>query len=104
MFWTVSSAGGREHFLIFASPEAPMPAFERVFAALPRPNADTPVMAQPLSSDLAGVLRGVGGLTKAPAQPSDSRLSEEFSAPLPEAAETTRGVWVRQLTLDNPRR
>lgn len=103
-FWTVSSAGGREHFLIFASPQPPTPAFERVFATLPRPSAATPVVAQPLSSDLAGMLRGVGGLATAPARPVGTPLNQEFGAPLPDAVETTRGVWVRQLTLDNPRK
>lgn len=101
-FWEVSTAGGREHFLIFASPQPLMPALERMFASLPRPSADTPIAAQPLSTDLVSVLRGVGGLAKAPATPQSASLNEEYSAPLPEAAEITRGVWVRQLTLDNP--
>ena len=64
--WTVTSAGGREHFLIFASPESPSPVFDRIFATLPHPTADRP--AAPLSTDLAGALRGVGGLAKAPAR------------------------------------
>ncbi len=102
IFWTVSSEGGREHFLVFVSPDPLSPAFQRVFDKLPRPTADTQVLARPLSSDIASVLRGVGGLAKAPA-PAGQGLSAEFSAPLPSAEETARGVWVRQLTLDNPR-
>jgi eukaryotic-like serine/threonine-protein kinase len=102
-FWTVSTAGGREHFLIFASPQRPTPTFERMFASLPRPSADTPiVMAQPLSTDMVGLLRGVGGLAVAPARSSDTSLNAQFGAPLPDAAEAARGVWVRQLTLENP--
>ena len=66
MFWTVSSEGGREHFLVFVSPDPLSPAFQRVFDKLPRPSADAQVLARPLSSDIAGVLRGVGGLAKAP--------------------------------------
>ena len=61
------------------------------------------MLARPLSSDLASVLRGVGGLAKAPAPAAGQGLRAEFSAPLPVAEETARGVWVRQLTLDNPR-
>ena len=98
----MTSAGGREHFLIFASPDPPSPAFDRIFAMLPRPTADSP--AAPVSTDLAGVLRGVGGLAKAPAKPSSTGLTREFGVPLTNAEETVRGVWVRQLTLENPRK
>lgn len=102
-FWTVSTAGGREHFLIFASPQPLTPTFERMFASLPRPSADAPiVVARPLSPDLVGMLRGVGGLTVAPARSADTSLNAQFGAPLPDAAEAARGVWVRQLTLENP--
>ena len=104
VYWRVSSAGGREHFLIFASPQPLSPAFQRVFDALPRPSADAPVLAQPLSTDLVGVLRGVGGLAKAPAPAAGPGLRAEFGSPLPSGEETARGVWVRQLTLDNPGR
>jgi hypothetical protein len=99
--WSVTSAGGREHFLIFASP-GPSPVFDRIFATLPRPTVDRP--ASPVSRDLAGALRGVGGLAKAPALPSTTGLTAEFGVPLPNGAETARGVWVRQLTLENPQR
>ncbi len=102
--WRVSSAGGREHFLIFASPQPLSPAFQRVFDALPRPSADAPVLAQPLSTDMVGVLRGVGGLAMAPGPATGPGLRAEFGSPLPNGEETARGVWVRQLTLDNPGR
>lgn len=102
--WQVSSAGGREHFLIFASPQPLSPAFQRVFDGLARPRADRPVLAQRMTRDLAGALRGVGGLATAPAQTAGPGLREEFGSPLPSGEETARGVWVRQLTLDNPGR
>ena len=104
VFWQVSSAGGREHFLIFASPQPLSPAFQRVFDGLARPSADAPALAQPLSSDLVSVLRGVGGLTTAPAPAAGPGLRAEFGSPLRGGEETARGVWVRQLTLENPRR
>ncbi len=104
MFWQVLTAGGREHFLVFASPQPLSPAFQRVFDALPRPSADAPVLAQPMSGDLVSALRGVGGLTTAPAPVAGPGLRAEFGAPLPGGEETARGVWVRQLTLENPRR
>jgi serine/threonine protein kinase len=101
--WQVSSEGGREHFLIFASPQPLSPAFQRVFDSLPRPSASSPVLARPLNSDLVGVLRGVGGLAKAPTAAAGPGLRAEFGLPLPSGEEIARGVWVRQLTLDNPR-
>ncbi len=103
--WRVSSAGGREHFLVFVSPEPPSPAFQRMFASFPRPSFGTPVLAQPLDTELVGVLRGVGGLVKAPASAATGpSLANQYGTPLPDAQETTRGWWVRQLTLENPGR
>jgi serine/threonine protein kinase len=102
--WQVSSVGGREHFLVFVTPEKPSPAFERTFAALSRPQLGAPVLAERLNSDLVTALRGVGGLAKAPAKPEGERLSNDWAVPLPAAAETARGVWIRQLTLENPGR
>jgi len=104
LYWQVTSAGGREHFLIFASPE-PVPAFERMFAALPRPELDARVLSAPLSRDAIGVVRGVGGLTsQSSRQIGGSRLTDAFTTPLGETEETARGLWVRQITLDNPPR
>jgi hypothetical protein len=98
MFWEVSSIGGREHFLIFVSPE-PLSAFARLFAMLPAPTAGRTV-ARSLSSDAVGLLRGVGGLVPAAASTS-AKLATHFPTPLPEQAETARGPWIRQLTLEN---
>jgi serine/threonine protein kinase len=99
--WEVTTAGGREHFLVFVSPEPPSPAFERMFANLPRPTADAPV-AQRVPDELVTALRGVGGLAKSPTRPAGERLSDDFAVPLPDTRETARGIWVRQLTLENP--
>ena len=101
LYWAVTSAGGREHFLIFATPE-PLPAFDRMFASLPHPQLNAPVLAEPLSTEaVGGLLRGVGGLTKVP-RPTGSKLAEQFTTPLLPTAETANGLWVRQITLENP--
>jgi hypothetical protein len=100
LYWKVTSAGGREHFLIFATPE-PLPTFDRLFASLPRPQLNAPVLASPLSADAVGVLRGVGGLTASP-RAGAGKLAEQFTTPLPTTTESANGVWVRQLTLENP--
>ena len=101
LYWKVTSAGGREHFLIFATPE-PLPAFDRMFASLPHPQLNAPILASPLPADAVGVLRGVGGLTSSP-RASAGKLAEQFRTPLPQTAESANGLWVRQITLENPR-
>jgi serine/threonine-protein kinase len=99
--WQVTSVGGREHFLIFASPER-MPALEEVFAALPRPELGRTLQAPRLPDEAIRRLRGVGGLTPKPPQGTSAKLAPIFSTPLGETEETARGLWVRQLTIDNP--
>jgi hypothetical protein len=52
-----------------------------------------------------GVLRGVGGVTSTPVQPAAPvGLARDFGTPLVEGEETVRGVWIRQVTLENPAR
>jgi tRNA A-37 threonylcarbamoyl transferase component Bud32 len=99
--WQVSSAGGREHFLIFANPE-PLPALEEMFAALPHPAFGRALRPQRLSDDAVRQLRGVGGLTVGPTRMKVAQLALLYPTPLGEGEETVRGLWVRQLTLENP--
>ena len=104
-YWQVTSAGGREHFLIFASPER-LTAFETLLTSLPKPEAGRPVTSAAVTTATAQLLRGVGGLAPAAAAAPASagaRLSAQFTTPLPQAEEVVNGVWIRQLTLDNPR-
>jgi hypothetical protein len=101
MYWQVTSAGGREHFLIFVSPE-PLSAFEQTFASLPLPSTGEPVLSARLTERSISTLRGVGGLVAAPNQPRTASLSAQFQTPLPAAAESARGAWVRQITFANP--
>jgi tRNA A-37 threonylcarbamoyl transferase component Bud32 len=101
--WQVDKAGGREHFFIFASPQR-VTVFEQMFASLPHPEAGRPIQSAPLSRASVGMLRSVGGLTPAiePDRPSSGPLTQQFSTPLGDSEETARGMWIRQLTLDNP--
>jgi serine/threonine protein kinase len=100
--WLVSTPGEREHFLVFASPE-PVDSLEETFARLPSPRAGVPIGPAELPRATVERLRGVGGLTPAPAaQRGEAVLSRLFTSPLTEALEHTRGLWVRQLTLENP--
>lgn len=99
VYWTVNSVGGREHFVVMVTPDPPSPAFERMFKSLPSPVLGAGVFAHPLSGDDRTVLRGVGGLMRAPGQAT--QLSKTFGVPLPEGEQTARGIWVRQLTLES---
>jgi serine/threonine protein kinase len=102
--WLVDAPGEHEHFIMFASPER-LVDYERLFDALPHPELGKAV-AQ-LSPDARGALRSVGGVVAAtvPAFVSDpGPLSQAFTTPLSDNEETVEGVWVRQLTLDNPAR
>jgi len=101
--WEVTSAGGREHFLIMASPD-PLDALEKVFATLPRAEAGRPVAsAVPLSREVVGQLRGIGGLAPRASSGSTTELLKS-AVTLGADAESVTGPWIRQFTLENPAR
>jgi len=93
--WQVTSAGGREHFVVIASPER-REDLEDAFRVLPGPTEDGPPRPEPGTAQW----RGVGGLTPAPTGPG-TRYSERFPEPLA-GREETSGLWGRRLTLLNP--
>jgi serine/threonine protein kinase len=99
--WRVSSTGGKEHFLVMASPTPPLPLFQKAFEALPPASFDK--LAVRLSRDNLGVLRSVGGLAL-PTEPTSQQLhvTPTFAVALTGKEETARGVWIRQATVDNP--
>jgi hypothetical protein len=102
----IDKAGGREHFTIFASPTR-LEALETAFARLPHPEIGKPILSARLAPETLSALRSVGGLAPASNsnQPATGPLAETGDAlPLGDAQEAARGVWVRQLTLDNPTR
>jgi hypothetical protein len=102
--WRVTTAGGREHFLVFASPDR-LESFEQAFASLPSPQENVPVVTARLEPRTIDRLRSVGGLTPEPSkQGAGTGLSRLFTTPLTNARESARGLWVRQITLDNPAR
>jgi serine/threonine-protein kinase len=100
--WVVSSAGEREHFLIFASPDRIQP-LEELFATLPRPSFDRQAIdAAKIPDQTIVKLRSVGGLAVSEPTPSRPRFANLFTAPLTDSEETAHGLWVRQLTVENP--
>jgi len=102
-YWQVNTAGGREHFVIFVSPN-PLRDVQQLVASLPAPRPDATVNYAMLSGELVSKLRGVGGLVSAPASPSGPRLSAQYTTPLQDGPEEVRGVWIRQATFENPGR
>ena len=106
VYWVIDKAGGREHFTIFASPTR-LDVLEDAFARLPRPELGKPILSARLQPETVSALRSVGGLAPAPAsnRPATGPLTETSGAlPLGDSQETTRGVWIRQVSLDNPTR
>jgi hypothetical protein len=102
--WRVTSAGGRERFLVVASPR-PIAEIETEIASLPAADLERPLGAAPLPPQTMHRLRGVGGLaerTTARSAEAPVRRLSELAAALREGAETIRGVWVRQIELENP--
>jgi len=102
--WTVTSIGGREHFLMVASPDR-LEDLEPKLEELPRAGAPKGAGAIQLPPRAVSRLRGVGGLR--PADPGKigalspvrlSELAEGLSSP----GTSVRGVWVRRFEFSNP--
>lgn len=92
--WSVDSAGGHEHFIIFASRE-PVPALETALRKLASPQS-------PLPEGLPAQLRGVGSILRVdrpPASTFNAHFAELFTEPLLDRKETAKGLWARQLTV-----
>jgi hypothetical protein len=104
--WTVTSAGGREHFLVVVSPD-PVPEIEADLAQLPAPQPGRPIDYAPVGAATVERLRGVGGVAPVPpeaAHPaSHSRAFDHFRA-LAGRENDVQGIWVRQIVLENPAR
>jgi len=83
----------------------PLAPLETAFRALPTPEFGTPVsMAEHLGKDVVRQLRGIGGLATEP--PSSASPAGLFTSALSLRAEpeSVVGPWMRQFTLESPRR
>lgn len=96
--WEINSHGGREHFYLIVSPEDdPV-----IRAAIDRltPASDNPELnarAQP------STFRGASKLSHVPTAPPDRDAPwRKLAKPLAAGDERGRGLWVRELTLENP--
>ena len=109
-YWQVTSGGGTEHLLVIASPR-PLPALDKELSALSRPQPGAPIRFAELPRSL-DLVRGLGGLVndspghsvpQATDQAPANRLFE-LAEPLEDEPDTTSGVWMRRLELENPAR
>jgi serine/threonine protein kinase len=106
-FWGVSSSGEREHFLVVASPER-LVDFEAEALKLARPRTAAPMLAARLTPEAKMRLRGVGDLILEDLPPlgrdttgTSSRLAS-LARQLADHPESVRGIWVRQIDVENP--
>jgi len=101
--WQVTSAGGRERFVIVASLE-PIQEFEQAMLDLPKPERGRPVIAAAVDQETTGRLRAVGGLAPSQGGAHVESTGQLFglAAKLAAGREDARGVWIRQIDLENP--
>jgi uncharacterized protein DUF4384 len=89
--WYVDTPGGREHFIIFASPDRLTDFEQTIFASMPRPQSGKPVLNVRLTEAAKNMLRSVGGLVVSPEAKAQGAgpVSRLFQAePLGDAQET----------------
>ena len=80
-----------------------MAVFDGLLKSLPPPIVGRPVTGTRLLDLTVSRLRGVGGLTSQPsAKASSAHYLFQGVDPLSTNTDTARGVWSRQLTLENP--
>lgn len=99
--WQVTSRGGREHFLIVASPE-PIAAIEMELASLPAARPDRPIRYAAVPDATIERLRGVGGVTALPPATAPGAGSFARFRSLAGREGVASGVWIRTITLENP--
>lgn len=100
LFWQVSSAGGRERFLVVASPKR-LPELEQLIAALDVPEeGHEPEIAAKLSDTALARLRGIGKLG-VPAEGDGTSIFDAASR-LTRGPEKVRGIYARRIELENP--
>lgn len=100
--WTVTSRGGREHFLVVASLD-PVPELEAELTRLPAPEPGRAPRYAAIPVASMERLRGVGGVSTVPGGTPAHRAGVfDRLGTLAGRERQVSGVWVRQVTLENP--
>ena len=102
--WRVTSAGGRETFLVVASPE-PLAEIEAELGRLPAAEPGRPVEYARVGDAAVERLRGVGGIAEL--TPAETRTTPRPTAfdrfrSLAAKESDVQGVWVRAIVFENP--
>jgi len=102
--WVVTTAGGRETFLLLAARD-PLASVEEAVAQLPTARADQRVRYAPLPPRALDGLRAVGGVApRASEEPPAGRGAHRLAA-LAERLDSSpegRAVWRKLVVLENP--
>lgn len=100
--WQVTSAGGRETFLVLAS-RTPLEPVAAAVAGIPQASPDAPVTYRTLPPDALARLRGVGSVVaRTPLRDSaPSRILPGLARDLARLPQG-RAIWMRLLVLENP--
>lgn len=100
--WQVTSAGGRETFLVLAS-RSPLAPVADVAATIPEAGTDAAVAYRTLPATALARLRGVGGVVAAPPLRAATRtgILPALARDLAVSPEG-RAIWMRLVVLENP--
>jgi hypothetical protein len=100
--WQVTSAGGRETFLLLAS-RAPPTGIDSTLASSRHAEEGRPVIYAELTLAVLRTLRGVGGVTVDPALPDDPAGARLMALARRLARQAGQdGLWMRVFELENP--
>ena len=101
--WMVTSRGGREHFLVVASPN-PVPEIESELARLPLAKPGRPVQYAAIPPTIVERLRGVGAIAPVPqSEPKRAGTFDRFRS-IAGRETVTEGIWARTIEFENPLR
>jgi len=98
-YWQVTSAGGAETFLVLASP-SPLTDVEQAMMQMPKALPGRAVVYKRLSGEALKGIRGIGGVVGKDAEVSEGQFADVLKDVTPDDEE---GVWIRKITVDNPR-
>ena len=99
LVWQVSSAGGREHFLVVTSQQR-LPELESTAHGFSNPDFGEPVVLADSGSDEDDPDRGVGRLKRKDLASFDQTATPPFHTLLSQLRDDA-GVWIHQFELEN---
>ena len=100
--WKIDSFGGREHFYVIVAPTVDSTIQAAIDRLTPASDNPSPAMTARAEPERGG-LRGAGTLAHVRVAPGATNAPwRTLARPLSEQEESARGLWIRELTLENP--